>query len=72
MIDSARMGYMRESQGSAEYSWLIASCPPGMLAAIWGPLDIRLWPGLATQIGVLAILILVARRARRKEKVKST
>lgn len=71
MIDSVRMEFVRESQESADYSWLTASCPPGLLVTIWVPLDIQLWPGLAIQIGVLLILILVARHARRKEEVKS-
>ena len=72
LIDSIHMTYLREVRGiGVDYGWLTAACPPGMLAAIWGPLDIRLWPGLVTQIGVLLILILVARRARRNELVKS-
>ena len=72
VVDAARIEYMREVHGNADYSWLTGCSPPGMLGAIWGPLDIRLWPGLVTQIGVLLLLILVARRARRKELVKNT
>lgn len=72
MIDSARMVYMREAHGlSVDYSWLSGCCPVGTLVTLWAPLDIRLWPGLLIQIGVLGILILIARRARRKEEVKS-
>ena len=70
-IDAAYMEYMREFRGGAEYSWLTAASPPGMLGAIWGPLDIRLWPGLVAQLVVLASMVLVARRARRKEEAKS-
>ena len=72
-IDSLRMTYLRETHGvTIDYSWLTACCPPGMLVAIWAPLDVRLWPGLVAQLGVLLILILVARRARRKQEVNGT
>lgn len=67
MIDSIRMQYVREFHGSADYSWLMGCCPPGMLVAIWTPLSIRLWPGLAAQLGVLLVLVLIARRARRRD-----
>ena len=70
IIDSARMEYIHEMHGGAEYSWLTACCPPGMLGAIWGPLDIKLWPGLLAQLGLLLILSLVARRARRKDRAR--
>ena len=70
-IDAAYMEYMREFRGVGDYSWLTAASPPGMLGAIWGPLDIRLWPGLVAQLVVLASMVFVARRARRKEEVRS-
>ncbi len=66
--DSIRMEFVREHGAPADYSWLIGCCPPGLIAAVWVPLDIRLWPGALVQSGVLIVLAWFARRARIRDE----
>lgn len=64
LADFLRAEYLREVGRGAELSALLGCSPAGTVIAVWGPLDVSLFPGMVFQLAVAAGLAYLVSRAR--------